>query len=550
MVKQFPRRALRLPLNAFKHLGRKVRQSRPQILLIVLTTLITALVTVVLTEPAKLLIQKSFFAKHLIAETISISDLTKNLLPSFAADHGIALFNFDLDDDTLTKYYVITLRFSNVGASIGTPQRLAISLGGDHSKVLDVKFKTVAPRFKDVALKHNIPQLVWDVQAAKNNRSAFGLSWAIQEGAQGFFVYSSLSPTVGFGRISALVRRSEFYVFDDTMGLSRTSYFAVSAFNCWGESEMTEPLAMPEMNAFEPFFKNVVWIDPQSEGKLRNGTLVFPFHSLQEAISQANQDATLIVAGPKPPSDGFKPSGLNVLYADDLSFLHGSVDISFPNGIDDRANVLVFVLAKCSTHPNEVQVLLKGSPDVVFDYNGVSASTSDRTKSKPDVPIDAKTSLTPIRAFAYRMGNAVILAWEPPHADAYSGVRVFRSKRRSFADTENIGVEVYDGPGMLKAVTCNCESASVAATRTFDIEPPPKPGIKRPSAPQGLRLFYEIAVNSHGTSIMPFFIDASAKNEDYSYTVFGYDSHGSYGLPIIVNCNSKELLPLKDCVIK
>jgi len=487
-------------------------------------------------------------------EVVSVSKLNKRELSDFAVAERLG-FNLSLDDPILSDYFLIMTRLRNEGEAINGPVKFSVSLGTPLAKFLDIKHKVTSPKNKAIPISHSILPLNWNLGVEGDLEFHFAWDDTPQVG---FSVYRSAAKDVGFGRITETVlARPSFSVKHQPDNLS-TIYYAVSSINCWGESSLSDSVqvSVPVWLATQASFENVVWVDldaPSSDPQ--NGSKNSPYSSLSDVFEKSDEPSrTIIVVQNRQELTSYQnlPEDYKVLYMDDLAFLKGRAELTFLTGIDEDANILLYFLFKSGPDTDfDFTLTLEGSPDVRF--NRLDDGNSSY-KNVPE-PKPKKLSLTPLRAAAYLGDQIVYIVWEPPEESDYEGVRIFRSPRQAFDESENLGDEIYDGLGSTEILRCECDTATSRWEemdtsqwgRIRPIEPTPK--IPRPSPPGNLNFGkLDVPINSKGENLLPFFADDTASpGKSYTYTLFAYNSEEVYSLPVRTNVYVGDRFPIRNC---
>lgn len=529
-----------------------------KIFLVIITFLFTPLINSALEKSSEFLATKYLSKKKMCYEIINKSKYGKNELLELSSKLGVEKFDLNLDDPILRDYYLIQVKLKNQGASLHGPIKFILSCGNDYSKIIDLKYKVKKPSNKVIQIIHTLPPLNWEI-----GEDIFPtVSWDFDtlEGCAGVNFYGSLNKEVGFGKINErLITNMEYKIPINPMQDLSKIYFRITAESVDGEeTDMSEEhICTPDVFAFTPFFKDVYWVDPKSKSNDKSdGSKAKPFKSLKEAIANTNNLETFIVDQyRKEIVDSSNISKeVKVFYKDELTFLNGKIEFSVLDGIDEDAEIELFILCKILDFKKFNAILkLNGSPEVDFENkNKSSIDTTNFEQPNNENQKNLKLILTPKIVKTYLGFNKIFLAWEIPENSQYKGVRIFRSEKRTLSDFENLGKEIYDGIGSV-AETLHCEyDKQKSIDQNFDefiyrplkrYEPPPK--FKKPPSPLNLKMIY---VNTFEVK-SPFFEDKTVtQGYVYTYTLYTYDINGNYSYPILINASLDDWSPKHNCM--
>jgi len=339
-----------------------------------------------------------------------------------------------------------------------------------------------------------------------------------------------------------------------------TNYFRVSIEGVFcDESDMSDFfIKTPDIFAFRPYFKNAYYINPTTKSDVEpDGSPQKPFKSLIEAISKTNKTSNFIVNQHREDviSSQNISNDVNVFYEDDLSFLKGKIDLSILSGIDEDAEIELFFLCKIFEFEKlEISMRLYGFPEIIFEErkskfeNRSNPITDNKNKS------DEKVLLTPKIVKTYLGYKTIYLSWEIPENDQYRGVRIFRSEKRDHLDLENLGDEIYDGPGSFsERLYCTCrQRKSIRQDYPIPISMNIKPENLLPPERKGFpnrASFGEIYIGKNFEVRSPFFEDKNVIAGDvYTYTLYAFDINNKYSYPILINASLSEWSPEHSCM--
>jgi len=526
-------------------LTRKMRRSKIAISITYIIVFIFGLLVRPITDKSiEFYTQKHLTQKKLTYEIIKTAKYKKYELIKLQEEEGLSEFNLNLDDPILRYYYFVKIRLRNEGEFIQGPIRLNTLCDYKYTKIIDIKYKVHKPSHKIIKIAHSLPSLTWNME----NKDLMRLSWDYPDlsSVDGFYIFHSRDRDVGYGRINEKILTKTIYKLpiDKSKDFS-THYFRITAVGVWGETELSDEFfKTPDMLAFSSYFKDVYWINPEiTSTNKSNGSRSEPFHSIEKAVTKINKSAIFIVDQYRDNITSIQnvSNEVKVYYKDDLEFLKGKIELSILSGLDENAEIdLVFLCKTISFKPLNMGIKLIGSPDITFEkklkksLNNSYSQPTNRNQEK------FKKLLTPKIVKTYLGKNTIYLAWEIPKSPQYKGVRIFRSGMRNISDFENLGEEIYDGPGYLgETLQCIYHQREKIAHDEIksiwfehDYGPPPKNIHEenlRPSKPKGMRIINEYEVKS------PFFEDCNVVPKvTYTYTLYFYDNDDKYSYPILI----------------
>ncbi len=504
--------------------------------------------------------QQYFHAKELSYEILSISQHKKYKLIDVAKLEGLDPFDLNLDDPILTRYYLIKIRLQNEGEAVKGTLTFHVSMG-QHTKILDIKYKVISPPSKFLKIIHSLPPLTWKM-LGKNETPLLSWDYDSPYSVAGFNVYRSVFKDIGYGRINEQLVTQEGFVIPFTRPYVSTSYYRITAVGTNGfESPPSVPDKFPDALAFQPSFKDVYFVDPNLLVKAEaDGSRKAPFHSLTEAISKKGGSAIFIVNESRKniTSSQNISTQAKVFYKDDLGFLNGRAEVSLLNGIDEHADIELFFLCKSISRKEiDVKLSLEGAPQVKFGKVETGYENTVRLNQETGGPkVDAKMLLTPKKVKTFLGQNTIYLVWDKPQSPEYEGVRIFRSRMRTADDLTSVGEELHDGPGSTDTLSCKYSSNWKDPLKQHDFnrlsrlthyhyQPPPRKGEGAPpAAPSRLRIVTTIDVNVDSF----YYADKSVSlGMAYTYTLFAFDNENKYSYPILINASLNDWSPEIDC---
>lgn len=553
-----------------------------------LTYLLTLILGIVLTfllqEPAKHLLNRYFSKAEISYEVISISRLSRHEIQEYSKAEKLISFNLNLDDLILNNYYLVKLRLRNEGIPIKRNLKLRVSIDKTSAKFLDIKHKINSPVNKIVPILYTIPDFTWSIKEAKSPFHKPLLRWSApklnEDGSpmvsdvDGYNIYRSKLKEVGFGRINAKLIKDTYYI-DYSPDMKSTMFYKVEAVKKAGlKSKLSNPISItfPEELAFKPLFKNVVWIDPDIKIEVLDDNIKKPvYHSLKEAIEKESNATIFIINKYREEIKSFDNfvdnvrEGIKILYRDDLKFLNGQTNILLTSGLDEDAEIIFYFLFKI--YPEVVfdfNLKLDGQPDISFIKKHIPALENNFSEKNENASttIDKKASITPHLAATFVGKNTIYVLWEHTNDQPYEGMRIFRSEKSSIYEPDQLGVEIYDGAG--KSNNLDCDSVLAEDMKTANTSEPPKkvsfpnePPRKEvfspftPSAPLGLRVagirINTLQIKASDDYILHLYADNNVvSNKIYTYVLYAYDDKDNSSYPIVVNTTLND--PANDII--
>ena len=501
-----------------------------------------------LVETIKQLAEKRSAAMELTYEVSTVAHYQKFELTDVAKSQGISFFDLKLDDPLLSDYYLAKITLRNRRRSINSSLRFEVSTETRQAKIIDVKFKIIRPTNKSVAVVDSLPNLTWALPRVLKPE----FSW--QEGEPGeiagYYVYRSFMKDRGYGRINHELLTQPSYEFGgiSVENLSQ-AYYRVSAVGINGfESGLSESvIKFPDLIALGSYFKDSVSIFPdQNEEKLSK---LNRFASLSKAMAKSSP-STVYIVHKKRKDIVNKDNLLNdprVFYDDDLEFLKGKVRISLLDGIDEDGEIDILVLYKVLPEErSDLNLKLQGMTGINLRRVGKTQPEIIQIDDKKSTQKDEKRVLTPAEVKTYLGKGVIFLVWKKPESSDYKGVRIFRSKKRNWEDLNNLGKELYNGPGFSQEITCEMKQrhpirkSNVADQSTRDhalfFRPPDtKKEAQRPklapSPPKGLRFVDVLGVKGE----LNYGDNTASPDTVYTYTLIAFDKNNNYSYPILLN---------------
>ena len=499
-------------------------------------------------------------------QIVSVDRVIRPQLSEYAAREFGNVFNLQLDDDVLLDYEIVKVRIRNDGGAIDHKFKLDAVVNDGFAKIIDLKHVIRAPTNKRIPIAYALPDLWWNTTP----RQKVHLSWKDPTNTEiiGSLLYRSSYKDFGYGKFILGMIKSNCVVLNTKDVFP--GYYAIIAVGRTGRlSDMSNPLWIPESLAFGPSFKNVVWINPTYKPVKDcpiNDTPVYT--SLKEAIDREGPSQTFIIKAPRseghalilPPNiAGHRPK---ILYEDELKFLKGSIEFVFTEGLDSRSEVEFYFLTKALPGvKRNLRLLLHGPPKLTFTTTGENLK-EPMQKQAPN--IDAKKALlTPKRIVSYATKSSIVFELSLDKNQAYKGVRVFRKIVDTRESTVELGEELYDGKLDHGYISCaHTEAMSSQADLELPIyappapsEPPtrakiPKPGIRPPTAPTGIRIDPG-RINPDANEKAPSYFEDSAAQDNvkYKYTIYLFDANDKYSYPTEIYASRADDLPGLDCRI-
>ena len=515
-----------------------------------------------LERSVEILTERALSIQKLSYELESVSRHSRNELTKIAKEYGLAEFDLRLDDPILTNYYLIKVRLLNVGQTIKSTLRFAVTIKNGKTKLIDIQHKVIRPANKSFRIVDSLPSLKWQLPTGENR---VRLAWENGKGNEGmvYNIYRSFSEKVGYGRINdQLIETPRFELPLDFSKDLATCYYVVTAgeSGVW-ESDWSHPIKTPDVLAFSPYFENVHWVNPYLTSEVEpDRSRKAIFSSLSKAIKAVGKSGIFIVAQTRDEAVTIQnvSSDVTVFYKDDLEFLDGKVELSVLNGFDENADVELFFLCKALPTEKEAEfaLVLEGAPEVALEESQKSSSKSmtfpvPKTGRRDNI----KEALTPKQLQTYPGKDTMYLAWEKPENPSYKGVMIFRSELRDLRDITTIGEQIYDGEGSMVSLQCEyvqngtkptLRMMRISANAKIELFRPPRRVIQKRLAPpsgfSGTRL-----VNIGDVDIRCFADRTVLPHTSYTYTLFAYDDSEHFSYPIIVNTSLDYWSPGTIC---
>ena len=495
-------------------------------------------------------------------QIVSLDRVIRPQLSEYAAREFGDVFNLQLDDDVLLDYEIFKVRIRNDGGAIDHKFTLNALVNDGFAKIIDLKHVIRAPANKWIPIAYALPDLWWNT----TTRQKVIFSWKDPTNTEiiGSLLYRSSYKDFGYGKFNlGIIKRN--CVLLNTKDVLPGYYAIIAVGRNGGLSDMSVPIRFPESLAFQPRFKNVVWINPTYKPVKdcpMNDTPVYT--SLKEAIDREGPSQTFIIQAPRSEGNalvlprniaGHSPK---ILYEDEFKFLKGNIELVFTEGLDSRSEVEFYFLTKAFPGvERNLRLLLHGPPKLTFTTTGENLK-KPMQKQAPN--IDAKKALlTPKRIVSYATKSSIVFDLSLDKNQAYKGVRVFRKIVDTRQSTVELGEELYDGKLDHGYISCaHTEAMSSQADVELPIyappapsEPPtrakiPKPSIRPPpAAPTGFK------INPDGNEKAPSYFEDSAAQDNvkYKYTIYLFDANDKYSYPTEIYASRADDLPGLDCRI-
>lgn len=536
-----------------------------KVLWIIITAFVTLLLDNFLGKPINYLIDKYIFNKKEVSyEILNISKLPKNKLSNYTKVEPISEFNLSLDDPILTDYYVYKVRISNKGKSILNDLTIKIKFNGRYVKILDIKNKVISPKNKEIFLTTSLPDLYWSMEEVKSFGGPGALNWDNptdnNETFVGYQVYRSRFKEVGYGKISdKLIKENRYYMFDSPVVFSHPYYYALEAITKSGRRSDINIFEVSSLQIipFMAFFKNVSYIVPQEiDNVTSRQQLKRPqYRTLKEAIKDGYSNTYVIKAYKKNYniSDKFFDNNENpyrLYYKDDLTFLDGNTSLKIINGLDEGAEVNLYILCKIlPVDKINISVSLEGQPDIKY-YEKSSKIQYDVNVQDNSASYDkTKYSLMPKMVNLYYGKKSIYLIWAKPNNINYTGVRIFKIELKSETTENALGQEIYDGGGDVGELMCKYIYRTDPVNKEnifYDMPPKKLTKTKMPMTPKFMGISDTQATNVVDNVNSPYIKDDKIyPNKKYKYTIYTYDINGNYSYPIevILDTNDDFIAP-------
>jgi hypothetical protein len=519
-----------------------------------------------LQETIKQLVEKHSAAMELTYEVSSVAHYQKFELAEVAKSQGVDFFDLKLDDPFLSGYHLAKIKLRNTRKTINSSLRFEVSTETRLAKIIDVKFKIIRPVNKSVAVVHSLPNLTWALPKVLKPE----ISWEEGEPGEvaGYYLYRSFIKDRGYGRVKHELLTEPSYQFEEinVENLSRV-YYRVSAVSTSRiESGLSESIPFPDLIGLAPYFKDSASIFPdENREKLSKSNR---FASLSKAMAKSSPSTIYIVH--KKRKDIVDKDNLSndprVFYDDDMEFLKGKMKISLLDGIDEDGEIDILVLYKLLPgETGDLNLKLEGMTGISLRRVGKTQSETIQIDEKKNTQQDKKRLLTPTEVKTYLGKGIIFLIWKKPEGSDYKGVRIFRSKKRNWENLNNLGEELYRGPGFSQDIECGMKhlppigkSRGVEQTKRYDahsFRPPltkeeeeaQRPKSLQPSPPRGLRL---VGMRGKAEGELNYGDYGVSPNTVYTYTLIAFDRNNNYSYPILFDASLDSSAEETDCTAK
>jgi hypothetical protein len=234
-------------------------------------------------------------------------------------------FNHQLDDDILPEYEIFKVWLRNKGGSLDERFSIEAIVNDGAAKIIDVRHVVRAPKNKSIAVTPRLPDLRW--KRKESEEIFFSWTYPTDESLLGTLLYRSAYREAGYGKYNFGLIKKNCITFD--LENVRAGYYSIAAVGPTGLlGNLSAPLQFPEDLAFQPTFTDTVIIDQKADKECSTEN---SHRSLDEAIKKAGStNRAFIIRGARPSGPSKNLEGLAVLYEDDLLFLKGRVEITFP----------------------------------------------------------------------------------------------------------------------------------------------------------------------------------------------------------------------------
>jgi hypothetical protein len=532
--------------------------------LIIIVAAIGVVWTVFLQEATKQLVQNLFSnAPALTYEIVSVDRFLGQQFGEYASREFGGAFSLQLDDSILREYSVFKVRMRNDGGPVEHGFELEAVVNDGSGKIIDVKHAVRAPADKIVPISHDLPNLSWD-GTKPGQRASFIWKYPRNMPPAGFFLYRSVYKEFGYGKFNfGPVKRNCISL--DRKTILPGYYSVIAVGDTGGVSNFSPPIQYPEALAFQPNFKDLVWVDPlyqpDKDCSPRNAPT---YGTLNEAIQKEGSKRIFIVRRshadaqtPEAPGARLDQEGVRILSEDNLKFLRGKADLKFPEGVDSGTEIDFYFLTKAVSDVNlKLRLRLRGQPKLTFELRAENYGTP-----RALVPLNVKkVSLTPKAVLTYATETSILIQIPWPEKEGYRGMRIFQTALDIQNPTDALGEEIHDGDGDKGFLSCQPSKGPAQDTavetpsfyRAPPMEPPkrlqelppttPKLGVKTPNAATDLRI-----ILVPGTTPRYFEDNTVRQDVKYKYTIYTYDKTGNYSYPIEVFVSLADKLPEVDC---
>ncbi len=515
--------------------------------------------TIFLQEGTKRLFARWFSdSPALTYQVVSVDRLGSQELAEYARREFGGSFNLQLDDDIIHDYDIFKVRIRNEGGPVEDGFAIEAVVDKGLAKIVDLKHIVRAPANKSRPVRYSFPDVAWNT---KRPIKEVTFSWRDPGNTDGigFFLFRSAFKEFGYGKFNlGLIQKNCLHV--NVKELARGYYSVVAVGRNGMISDLSPPVRFPESLALQPHFNDSVWIDPSAN----LAPECFPhetrtYSSLKEAIDKEGPKRTFIVRASRAESQAVlqqaaaQHDNAKILFEDDLKFLKGKFEVSFPAGLDSGSEIDIYFLTKRFPDvERSLLLLLQGRPKLSLTIRGDGYKDAGIKQSQNG---DAKKrSLTPklIRTHASQAG--IVFTWPKSSDQSYQGIRVFRSTVASEKPAMELGEEIYDGRDFAGVLRCDVnqrppKSAEVEFS-IYDFVAPNEPPTRKRSAPQSAPVTLAAPTNLKVISDVPVshFTDGNVRNNvKYKYTFYAYDSNENYSYPVEINASLNSGQTGLDC---
>lgn len=433
---------------------------------LILVAVIAAIASVMVLPDRNKRLFSSWFnhSPALTYQVLSVTGLRNRELAEYAKAEFGGSFNLQLDDNIIQQYEVFKVHLRNDGQGVENGFALEAVVNQGFAKIVDLKYVVRAPANKSIPIKTSLPDLRWN---AEKSISKVTFSWRDPTNAEvvGSFLYRSTYKEFGYGKINlSLIGRNCIRL--DRENLSPGYYAVVAVGRNGALSDLSPPIRFPESLALQPYFSDAVRIDPSSSSVKD----CFPpetrtYASLKEAFAKEGPEQTLIIRGNRAEGHDLLEQAKilehrgKIFFNDDLKFLAGKLELTFPEGLDRDGEVDLYLLIKgipdvdrslklASLGQSQLSVIGRDDPGM--------AAPKDRTQ-EPDVK---EQSLTPRLIKTFTSQHAVIFTWPKSAVQSYREIKVYRRTLDEANPVGELGEKVYEGQDMAGTLYCDREGPS------------------------------------------------------------------------------------------
>jgi len=527
--------------------------------------IIPIIATILLVEPTTYYVKKHLNKKLIHIKVVSVFNGSRYDVVNYANSENIGYFNLKQDDPLISSYWVYKIKILNKGIAVSENLKFKLDLRKFECKIVDIKTKVVLPLNKNIYISNSILDLEWSLEEYKDSKYLAAFIWDKQpREIIGSNVYKSILKNVGYGRVNnELIKDNYYIVGGDPSKQEQMYYFAMENVQCDGKrSPLTRPIHIIASAAFRPFYKGLYIIEnnrkPPSPRK-------HSFKSLEEAVRSNKSDKIFLISEEKSSvsniTEYLKLSNNNnkVIFLDDIKNLEGKVDINIPSGLDENAEIDLYIL--CKTMPGEIpniNINLEGQPDIHLTMDNSALIKSNKNIVADNIinegiPIDVtKYRLTPRIITTYYGQKSIFLAWEFAENNKRKGVRIFRSDVDNKNQNNKMGDEIYEGPFGERAFKYKFNSEKWEKDKDINMESynplltnePPQRKRKKNTAdyndnkltPMAPSVFRIVSDEKDEGKIMYYYEDKKVKpGKQYLYTVYIYDENYIYSYPTTVS---------------